>query len=92
MIRGKGRTRVDGEDIFWSKGDFLTLPAQSKAEHFADADTDAAFYWVHDEPLLRYLGVSATTPRFKATLYPSARAALELEKVEHTPTQRRRAA
>ena len=86
VIRGKGRTRVDGEDIFWSKGDFLTLPAQSKAEHFADADTDAAFYWVHDEPLLRYLGVSATTPRFKPTLYPSARAALELEKVEHTPT------
>ena len=83
VIRGKGRTRVHGEDIRWGKGDFLTLPAQSRAEHFAD--DDAAFYWVHDEPLLRYLGASATTPRFKPTLYPSERAVMELEKVENDP-------
>ncbi len=83
VIRGEGRTKVHGEDIHWSKGDFLTFPAQSKAEHFADAD--AAFYWVHDEPLLRYLGVTVTTPRFKPTLYPRARAAMELEKVEQDP-------
>lgn len=83
VIRGEGRTKVHGEDIHWSKGDFLTFPAQSKAEHFADAD--AAFYWVHDAPLLRYLGVTATTPRFKPTLYPRARAAMELEKVEQDP-------
>jgi gentisate 1,2-dioxygenase len=88
VIRGKGRTRVDGEDIPWAKGDFLTLPARSNAEHFAD--DDAAFYWVHDEPLLRYLGVTATTPRFRPTLYPSERAAMELEKVEHDPDAARK--
>jgi gentisate 1,2-dioxygenase len=83
VIRGSGRTRVDGLEIFWSKGDFLTLPAKSTAEHVADAD--AAFYWVHDEPLLRYLGATATTPRFKPTLYPRARATMELERVERDP-------
>ena len=50
----RGPDQVHGEDIFWSKGDFLTFPAQSKAEHFADADT-AAFYWVHDEPFFATL-------------------------------------
>ena len=69
VIRGKGRTRVHGEDIRWSKGDFLTLPAQERARSISPMN-DAAFYWVHDEPLLRYLGASATTPRFKPTLYP----------------------
>jgi gentisate 1,2-dioxygenase len=83
MIRGKGHTKVHGENIRWSKGDFLALPAKSEAEHFAEEE--AAFYWVHDEPLLRYLGVSAVTPRFKPTLYPSARAVMELEKVEKDP-------
>jgi len=83
VIRGRGRTRINGEDISWSKGDFLTLPARSAAEHHAD--DDSAFYWVHDEPLLRYLGVTASTPRFKPTLYPAARATMELEKVENDP-------
>ena len=59
VIRGRGRTRVHGEDIGWSKGDFLALPAKSEAQHFAEKD--AAFYWVHDEPLLRYLGTADHT-------------------------------
>jgi gentisate 1,2-dioxygenase len=33
------------------------------------ATADAALYWVHDEPLLRYLGVEATARQFPATLY-----------------------
>jgi gentisate 1,2-dioxygenase len=88
VIRGTGRTVVHEETIGWAKGDFLTLPAQSAAEHFADED--AAFYWVHDEPLLRYLGVTATARHFKPTLYPRERAMMELERVEHDPEAAKR--
>lgn len=68
VMRGAGTSRVDGQaDFEWQAGDLFTLPAQSRALHSATAD--AALYWVHDEPLLRYLGVQATLPQFPATLY-----------------------
>ena len=88
VIRGRGHTEVHGERIPWEKGDFLTLPAGSDAVHHAE--DDAAFYWIHDEPLLTYLGVEATTPRFKPTLYPRDRAVMELEKVAADPEARQR--
>jgi gentisate 1,2-dioxygenase len=83
VIRGQGYTKVRGEEIPWSQGDFLTLPARSTAEH--QAETDAALYWVHDAPLLTYLGVQASVPRFKPTLYPHEQAIRELEQVERDP-------
>jgi gentisate 1,2-dioxygenase len=67
VIRGKGHSRVGSDTYNWAKGDFITLPAQSDAVHHADQD--AAFYWIHDAPLLRYLGVTATERRFEPTLY-----------------------
>jgi gentisate 1,2-dioxygenase len=68
VMRGQGTTRLAGDDEFtWQAGDLFTLPARSRALHAATAD--AAIYWVHDEPLLRYLGVEATLPQFPATLY-----------------------
>jgi gentisate 1,2-dioxygenase len=86
VIRGRGRTRVRGGEIPWEEGDFFALPAGSDAEHRADADS--AFYWVHDEPLLTYLGVKAAEPRFGPTLYPRDRARAELHKVEEDPQAR----
>jgi hypothetical protein len=65
------------------EGDFFALPADSRAEHYADAD--AAFYWVHDEPLLRYLGVKADARRFEPTLYPREKAVAVLDEVEKDP-------
>ena len=50
--------------VQWEKGNFLTLPAGTRAVFHADAD--AALYWVHDEPLLRYLGAEATTTQGSA--------------------------
>ncbi len=88
VIRGRGNTRVDGLEISWEQGDFLTLPANGGAEHHAEED--AAFYWIHDEPLLRYLGVRSHTPRFRPTLYPRDRAIKELEKVAEDPDARKK--
>jgi gentisate 1,2-dioxygenase len=77
-MRGSGTTRLDaGGEMAWQAGDLFTLPAGGRATHVAGPDS--ALYWVHDEPLLRHLGVEAREPRFAPTLYArdAIRAALE---------------
>jgi gentisate 1,2-dioxygenase len=81
-------TKVDGAEVRWEQGDFFTLPANSGAEHHAVED--AAFYWVHDEPLLRYLGVRADRPRFRPTLYPRDKAYQELQQVQSDPNAQKK--
>ena len=79
VIKGSGHTQFDALDIPWKAGDFVVLPTGEKTCHFAT--TDSTFYLVHDEPLLRYLGVKAETQRFKPTLYTSENTLRELENV-----------
>jgi len=79
VMHGSGHTEFDGIDIPWKKGDFVALPTGKETRHFAD--TNATFYLVHDEPLLRYLGAKADVPRFKPTLYISEDSLRELDKV-----------
>ncbi len=83
VIEGQGVATVDGRLIAFEKGDFLTLPARCRADF--NADSDAALYWVHDEPLLRHLGVEASEPRFRATKFPRARAVAELDQIAARP-------
>src|ERR1700739_2703543 len=65
VLHGRGFAAINGHLVEWEKGDFLTLPAGSRAVFYANAET--AMSWVHDEPLLRYLGADATQPKFRAT-------------------------
>ena len=70
--RGRGSTKTEWGSISWSKGDVFVLPAASRpVTHHADSDEKdgAAFYWVHDEPLLNYLGVKPNETRFEPTLF-----------------------
>lgn len=83
VLYGRGFSAVNGAMVQWEKGDFLTLPAGSRAVFHADAD--AALYWVHDEPLLRYLGAEATTPRFRPTKYRRADAVAKLQDIASRP-------
>jgi gentisate 1,2-dioxygenase len=87
VLYGRGMAAVGGRLIRWEKGDFLTLPAGAPAVFYADrdADGDAAMYWVHDEPMLRYLGVRATEPRFRPTKFRRADAVAELENIASRP-------
>jgi gentisate 1,2-dioxygenase len=78
VMKGSGYTQFDDMDIPWKTGDFVVLPVGKETRHFAA--TEATFYFVHDEPLLRYLGVKATIQRFKPTLYTSEDALRELDK------------
>jgi gentisate 1,2-dioxygenase len=79
VMRGKGQTKFAGNAIAWSTGDFVVLPAGGECEH--SASDDAAFYLVHDEPLLRYLGATADVPRFEPTLYTSGDSLKKLAEV-----------
>jgi gentisate 1,2-dioxygenase len=80
VMYGSGLTEFDGIEIPWKTGDFVVLPMGKETHYFAD--TDSGFYLVHDEPLLRYLGVTANIQRFKPTLYTSEDSLKELDKVK----------
>ena len=83
VLYGRGIAAVDGRLIRWEKGDFLTLPAGARAVFYADAGT--AMYWVHDAPLLRYLGADANQPRFRPTKFRRADAVAKLEEIASRP-------
>lgn len=80
VMYGSGRTEFDDLTIPWQTGDFVVLPIGKDTRHFADSD--AAFYLVHDQPLLTYLGVKAETQCFKPTLYTAADSLRELAAVQ----------
>lgn len=82
VLRGQGFTETQGGVLHWEAGDFFTLPGPASVHH---ADTDSVLYYVHDAPLLAYLGVQAAAPRFRPTLYPHERCNVELEKARRNP-------
>ncbi|QYG91443.1 cupin [Iamia sp. SCSIO 61187] len=89
VMRGAGTTDLDGETgVAWAEGDVFVLPGGCRSTHRATADT--TFYWVTDEPLLRYLGVAPTERRLRPTRWPAARNAEELAKVAADPAAERR--
>lgn len=75
-IHGCGSIRFDGADIPYQSGDLVTLPCG--ADIVPRAEEHSVFYWVNDQPLMRYLGVAPTQARFRPTLYgrKESRAAL----------------
>ncbi len=83
VIRGKGQTSGTSGSVTWSTGDLFVLPIDDSLTHHADADS--ALYWVHDEPLLRYLGVKPAEPRFRPTLFTHERLQQELTDVRNQP-------
>jgi gentisate 1,2-dioxygenase len=83
VLHGRGFSAVNGALVQWAQGDFLTLPAGSVSTHHAE--DDAALYWVTDEPLMRYLGVQATTPRFRPTKFARDDAVAELQRIADAP-------
>jgi gentisate 1,2-dioxygenase len=50
-----------------------------------EASSTSVLYWVHDGPLLSYLGVSPSTARFEPTHYSAAWMQAELEELARQP-------
>ncbi|MDE1167850.1 MAG: cupin [Pseudomonas sp.] len=83
VIAGSGAL-AQGEQAFdWDKGCFIALPGLKATQ--LTARQDSRFYYVHDEPLLRYLGVKACEQRFSATLYPAELANAKLREAADDP-------
>ena len=61
----------------WGQGDVIVLPAGPSP--LLQADEESVLYWVHDEPLMRYLGVEPSRPRFRPCHYPAAVLEQELQ-------------
>lgn len=86
VIRGKGFSKTRAGTVGWKEGDLFVLPylgdesaavceeGNQCVRHTCLEDSEygrCAIYWVHDEPLLRYLGVRPMdTRRFEPALYP----------------------
>ncbi|MEQ1529806.1 MAG: cupin [Methylococcales bacterium] len=83
VIRGQGFSAIDGELIRWHEGDVFVLPGNSRSTHHAGEDS--AMYWITDAPLLRYLGVSPTARRFRATMFTAQRIRAELDAIATDP-------
>jgi gentisate 1,2-dioxygenase len=79
VMRGTGRTETADGVLEWREGDAFTLPHNAGVTHQADAD--AALYWVHDGPLLSYLGVTPTVPRFRPAFYDRDAMDREIERI-----------
>ena len=74
VIRGAGTTKTEDGTIDWAEGDLFVLPGSAKGVNVHSAVDGGAFggaalYWVTDEPLLKYLGVTATERKFEPTMF-----------------------
>jgi gentisate 1,2-dioxygenase len=70
VLEGRGQLNWNGRTLNWTQGDLVVLPWGSGAPLLEAAST-SVLYWVHDGPLLHYLGVRPERAAFEATHYPA---------------------
>lgn len=88
VIRGSGYTlSKDHGRMEWSTGDMVVVPiTNSKMTHYCTSEEKtggAAIYWVHDEPLLNYLGVKPSEQKFEPTIFKRDDMLQEVEEISH---------
>jgi len=55
VVRGEGRTVIEGEDFSWRKGDVISIPSWRTHSH--QANGDSILFSVSDEPVLAKLNL-----------------------------------
>jgi gentisate 1,2-dioxygenase len=94
VIRGSGRTSIKNDDdggeddtISWKTGDLFCVPVtRTEMIHIcttAESHGGAALYWVHDEPLMNYLGATPNVRKFEPTLYKKEDMIQKVEEIKH---------
>ncbi|MFN9530960.1 MAG: cupin domain-containing protein [Cyanobacteriota bacterium] len=71
----------------WAEGDVFVLPHGFCPE--LSAEQPSLLYWVHDAPLLRYLGVSPVGPRFSPCYFSADRLDQDLNQLLADPSAAR---
>lgn len=93
VYRGSGRCHCPSSagaetlDLGWGRGDLFVLPAG--LEPRLEASEESVLYWIHDGPLLTFLGVRAESPRFAPSHYPAAWLDEELAALAADPSSAR---
>lgn len=93
VLRGEGQLRREADrhgpalQLTWRQGDLFVLPWGAAPQ--LHGLTDSVLYWVHDGPLLTYLGVEPSQPRFQATHYGQAWLEEELQRLQADAAARR---
>jgi gentisate 1,2-dioxygenase len=67
VFRGQGELRHGSKQLSWAEGDLFVLPCGETP--ILHANEESILYWVHDGPLLTYLGVEPIRARFEPTHY-----------------------
>jgi len=89
VIRGSGYSESDEHGkIAWSAGDMFCLPVtEGKISHHCTSESEtggAALYWVHDQPLMEYLGVIPNQRKFEPTLFKRRDMLNRVEEISHS--------
>ncbi len=93
VLSGSGRCERPGDsgsegcELSWQAGDLFVLPAGCAP--LLQASSTSVLYWVHDGPLLTYLGVLPSEPRFAATHYAGTWLRDELRQLAADPSSAR---
>jgi gentisate 1,2-dioxygenase len=93
VLRGGGtllRPAAAGTDalrLTWAAGDLFVLPWGP--DPLLQAESESVLYWVNDGPLLHYLGVEPSRPRFSPSHYPAALLEQELQALLADPSAAR---
>jgi gentisate 1,2-dioxygenase len=87
VLHGEGTLAWDGRELTWRQGDVIALPHGDAP--LLQASRDSVLYWVHDAPLLRYLGAEPSMARFEAVHYPAALLEENLQDLLADPTSAR---
>ena len=74
VIKGSGFSTIYGKEgnrqtIDWEEGDLFVIPYLDTGDMKQNAIEDTLLLWVTDEPLLKYLGVVPSLPKFNITLF-----------------------
>ena len=93
VLKGAGGLSFPGQSdplaqpLQWGQGDLFVLPHGFSPE--LTAQEASLLYWVHDAPLLRYLGVSPVAARFSPCFFSRDRLDGELNRLMADPTAAR---
>lgn len=79
----EGSPGADPLALRWGEGDLFILP--SGADPLLEASEESILYWVHDGPLLTYLGALPAAPRFRPCHYLATRLEQELHRLLADP-------
>ena len=90
VIRGEGETTGEHGSVSWSEGDLFVVPVTKGALNHVCTEAEkggAALYWVHDEPLMDYLGVAPAGKKFEPTLFRREKMLERVEEIRHDNTR-----